>query len=127
MRKLLTLSIMFVLTMIIATTSPQARFDNKTNEPAATAPAADTVKVTIKSFEFTPKVVTVAPGTTVEWVNEGGRHSVKADKGGFYSDVMQNGAKFAFKFDKVGTYAYHCEFHGSPGGKEMAGKVIVKK
>jgi plastocyanin len=86
-----------------------------------------TATVTIKGFEFIPKVLTVAPGTTVEWVNEGTRHTVEGDKGEFKSDVLGKGAKFSFKFDKAGTYNYHCGFHGAPGGKDMAGKIIVKK
>jgi len=59
----------------------------------------------------------------VEWVNEGGRHSVKADNGSFKSDALKQGDKF----DKVGTFAYHCEFHGEKGGKDMAGTIIVRR
>jgi plastocyanin len=88
--------------------------------PAASA----TVK--ISNFQFTPKVLTVAPGATVEWVNEAGRHTVEADDGSFESDVLKQGDKFAHKFDKAGTYAYHCEFHGEKGGKDMAGKIVVR-
>ncbi len=91
---------------------------NPSVEPKAT------VKVT--SFKFEPKVLTVAPGTTVEWVNEGGRHSVVADDGSFKSDTLKQGDKFEHKFDKPGTYAYYCEFHGEKGGKDMAGKIIVR-
>jgi plastocyanin len=89
------------------------------------APVANAT-VKISNFQFTPKVLTVAPGTTVEWVNEAGRHTVEADDGSFKSDVLKQGDKFAHKFDKAGTYAYHCEFHGEKGGKDMAGKIIVR-
>jgi plastocyanin len=111
----------FVLIALMFAISVSARI----TETSATA--AQTAKVTIKNFEFVPKELTVTVGTTVEWVNEGGRHAVKADKNEFKSDVLANGGKFSHKFDKPGTYAYHCEFHGSPGGKDMAGKIIVKK
>jgi len=90
-----------------------------------TAPPANAT-VKISNFQFTPKVLTVAPGTTVEWVNEAGRHTVEADNGSFKSDVLKQGDKFAHKFDKAGTYAYHCEFHGEKGGKDMAGKILVR-
>ena len=93
---------------------------------ATTAPVAEKATVKVSSFQFTPKVLTVAPGTTVEWVNEAGRHSVEADDGSFKSDVLKQGDKFEHKFDKAGTYAYHCEFHGEKGGKDMAGKIIVR-
>jgi plastocyanin len=94
--------------------------------PTATAPRAAAASVKISNFQFTPKVLTVAPGTTVEWVNEAGRHSVEADDGSFKSDVLKQGDKFQHKFDKAGTYAYHCEFHGDKGGKDMAGKIVVR-
>ena len=81
----------------------------------------------VSSFQFTPKLLTVAPGTTVEWVNEGGRHSVVADDGSFKSEVLKQGDKFEHKFDKAGTFAYHCEFHGDKGGKDMAGKIVVER
>lgn len=93
---------------------------------ATTAPVAEKATVKVSSFQFTPKVLTVAPGATVEWVNEAGRHSVEADDGSFKSGVLKQGDKFEHKFDKAGTYAYHCEFHGEKGGKDMAGKIIVR-
>ncbi len=93
---------------------------------ATTASVGEKATVKISSFQFTPKVLTVTPGTTVEWVNDGGRHTVEADDGSFKSDVLKQGDKFEHKFDKAGTFAYHCEFHGEKGGKDMAGKIIVR-
>jgi plastocyanin len=93
---------------------------------AAARAAAATVTVKISSFQFTPKAVTVAVGTTVEWVNSGGRHTVEADDGSFKSDTLADGAKFSHTFAKAGKYPYHCSFHGDKGGKDMAGTVIVK-
>ncbi|MEW6208366.1 MAG: cupredoxin domain-containing protein [Acidobacteriota bacterium] len=112
----------FVLIALMFAISVSARVSTETS-----AGAAQTAKVTIKNFEFVPKELTVTAGATVEWVNEGGRHTVEADKNEFKSDVLANGGKFSHKFDKPGTYAYHCGFHGSAGGKDMAGKIIVKK
>ncbi|HEY7544620.1 MAG TPA: cupredoxin domain-containing protein [Blastocatellia bacterium] len=115
-----------VIALMFAMSAASARVNTKPSAEPSAAPAQN-AKVTIKNFEFVPKDLTVAPGTTVEWVNEGGRHTVEADKGEFKSDVLANGGKFSFKFDKPGTYAYHCGFHGAAGGKDMAGKIIVKK
>ncbi|HZS06699.1 MAG TPA: cupredoxin domain-containing protein [Blastocatellia bacterium] len=89
--------------------------------------AGKTVTVKISNFKFEPKVVTVAPGTTVEWVDEAGRHTVEADDGSFKSEPLAANGKFSHKFDKAGTFAYHCGFHGDKGGKDMAGTVKVKK
>lgn len=115
-----------VIALMFAMSAVSARVNNEVSTETGEAPAQDS-KVTIKNFEFVPKVLTVTVGTTVEWVNEGGRHTVEGDKNEFKSDVLANGGKFTFKFDKPGTYAYHCGFHGAAGGKDMAGKIIVKK
>jgi plastocyanin len=123
MRKSLAIiSITAVALVLAIVCSARTRLSSGTSSavPAANA----TVK--ISNFQFTPKVLTVAPGATVEWVNEAGRHTVEADDGSFKSDVLKQGDKFAHKFDKAGTYAYHCEFHGEKGGKDMAGKIVVR-
>jgi plastocyanin len=115
-------SLAIVLT--VGTVSLAMRPAANGSRPAATVAQKATVKVS--SFQFTPKVLTITPGTTVEWVNEAGRHTVEADDGSFKSDVLKVGDKFEHKFDKAGTFAYHCEFHGEKGGKDMAGKIIVR-
>ena len=96
--------------------------------PAAAQPAAAPTKVsiTVKNFAFEPKEVTVSPGTTVEWSDQGGRHNVEADDGSFKSDTLVAGQKFEHKFDTAGSFGYFCSFHGGKGGHDMAGKVIVK-
>ena len=92
---------------------------------AAAAPAA-AVKVTISNFKFDPQQVTVPVGGTVEWVDESGRHTATADDGSFDSGTLVAGGHFQHKFDKAGTYSYYCVFHGSKGGHDMAGTVVVK-
>jgi len=89
--------------------------------------AQDAAKVTInvKNFTFDPAQVTVKPGTTVEWTDSGGKHTIVADDGSFKSPTLTAGEKFEFKFDKPGTYRYYCSFHGSKGGHDMAGTVTV--
>jgi plastocyanin len=98
----------------------------RVKKPNTAARAAATVTVKVSSFQFTPKTVSVAVGTTVEWVNSGGRHTVEADDGSFKSDMLADGAKFSHTFTKAGKYPYHCSFHGDKGGKDMAGTVVVK-
>jgi plastocyanin len=117
-----------LLTMVLAAATSSARPRVIRNRAVGgIAPVQEKVTVKISSFKFDPKVLTVAPGTTVEWVNEGGRHTVEADNGSFKSDVLKQGDKFEHKFDKTGTFAYHCEFHGEKGGKDMAGSIIVRR
>lgn len=123
MRKL-TMTILLLTMVLAAGVASSARPRATRNRTPGAVQEKATVK--ISSFKFEPKVLTVAPGTTVEWVNDGGRHTVEADNGSFKSDVLQQGGKFEHKFDKAGTFAYHCEFHGEKGGKDMAGTIIVK-
>jgi plastocyanin len=89
------------------------------------APAASP-RVTISNFSFDPRELTVPPGTEVEWVDQGGRHSVEADDGSFKSDTLVAGASFKRLFEKPGIYRYFCSFHGSSGGHDMAGVITVK-
>ncbi len=98
--------------------------------PAATAaaqPAAGAQTVTMTDFEFNPKEITVAVGTTVTWVNNGAKsHSATADDGSFDTGLFQPGQSKSVKFDKPGTYPYFCQLHGDKGGQAMSGVVIVK-
>jgi plastocyanin len=98
-------------------------------ENAAAAPHSSAreqrVTVTVKNFSFDPAQITVSPNTVVEWVDERGRHTVKAEDGSFESPTLVGGAKFERRFDKPGTYPYFCSFHGAAGGKDMAGTVTV--
>src|SRR5215212_1360060 len=72
----------------------------------------ETMTVSIKNFAFDPPNVTVAPGTTVTWVNNDQvPHTATANDGAFDSGTLQPGQSYSFKFDKPGTYAYHCNIH----------------
>jgi plastocyanin len=101
----------------------------RVSENAAAArqssPREKRVRVTVKNFSFDPAQITVTPGTVVEWVDERGRHTVKAEDGSFESTTLVGGAKFERRFDKPGNYRYFCSFHGAGGGKDMAGTVAV--
>jgi plastocyanin len=82
--------------------------------------AGPTVK--ISNFTFAPQTLTVAPGTTVTWVNDDDvPHTVTAVDRSFKSKPLDTGDKFAFTFAKAGEYAYFCSIHPM-----MTGKVIVK-
>jgi predicted lipoprotein with Yx(FWY)xxD motif/plastocyanin len=96
--------------------------------PAASGQAAgQTVQVDLKNFAFTPKTLTVAPGTTVVWMNsDSAAHTVTADDGSFDSGNLNQGATFKFTFSKAGTFAFYCMYHGGKGGVGMAGQIIVK-
>jgi LPXTG-motif cell wall-anchored protein len=74
--------------------------------------AQDDMTVSIQDFSFNPGQITVAPGTTVTWTNEGpSPHTTTADDGSWDSGTLQQGEDFSFTFDKPGTYTYHCSIH----------------
>lgn len=99
----------------------QTEAANKTTNNSAGA------TVTLSNFMFAPKTVKIKAGGTVTWKVKEGSHTVKADDGSFNSGTINAGQSFSKKFDTPGTYKYFCSFHGSAGGHDMAGTIIVTK
>ena len=101
MKRLLYLSILSMAAMLIS---------------APAASAQDEMTVSIQDFFFDPDQLTVAPGTTVTWVNEGeAPHTVTSTDGKeLDSATLQPGDAYSFTFkeDDAGeTYAYQCTIH----------------
>ena len=86
-------------------------------------PSGSAVNVNIKDNSFQPPVLNVPVGATVEWHNQDSvQHTVTSDiQGLFESSVLMPGEKFAFKFNTLGSFGYHCSIH--PG---MQGAITVK-
>jgi LPXTG-motif cell wall-anchored protein len=79
---------------------------------APAASAQDEMTVSIQDFFFEPDQLTVAPGTTVTWVNDGEEpHTSTADDGTWDSGTLQPGESYSFTFDDPGDYSYLCEIH----------------
>ena len=106
---------------------------------AATAGAAEKLVVSMKDRQFTPDVLKVKVGDTVEWLNDDQDvHQVISGKdlqdpnlakpldGG----TLLPGQHYVFKFEKPGTYPYMCVIHWSlqsiTGKGGMIGEVIVE-
>jgi len=94
---------------------------------AAAAPrAAETKEIDIKDFAYDPKTISINVGDTITWTNDGpSPHTVTADDGSFDSGNLDKDATFSHTFDKAGTFAYFCKYHGSKGGTGMAASVTV--
>jgi hypothetical protein len=83
-------------------------------------------------YDYSPRSITVQPGTTVVWTNRGqADHSVSSDTGAFDSSgaacsgnaqvgCLNPGESFTHEFSAPGRFAYHCRVHAS-----MHGVVIV--
>jgi plastocyanin len=90
--------------------------------PGRTIDRATEVKARISDNGFEPATLTVAPGTTVRWVNEGKQpHGITSSKGDWASGDIAPGAEFTATFTKPGTFEYSCRFN-----KDMKGTVVVK-
>ncbi|MGQ0484020.1 MAG: cupredoxin domain-containing protein [Hyphomicrobiales bacterium] len=91
------------------------------------AAAAGTADAQIKLFQFQPKTLEVAVGTTVKWINgDDIEHSVTAgapgqESGDFDSGFFKKGGSFEFTFKEPGTHTYFCKRHPS-----MKAAVTVK-
>jgi len=117
-------SILSVVFVTLFTILPACRGDNPATSAAAPAPAGATV--TVSNYQFTPQQVTVKAGAEVTWKIKEGTHTINADNGEFSSGGLSANQTFTHKFTKAGTYLYYCSFHGSKGGHDMAGTIVVR-
>src|SRR5438067_933462 len=73
---------------------------------------------------FEPRDITIAPGTTVTWVDVSGTHTTTSTTGLWDSgeERLPVGESFSFTFQQPGVYDYYCRPHRNDG---MIGRVIV--
>ena len=84
--------------------------------------SAGGTQANIENFAFDPKQITAKVGETVTWRNDDGTaHTVTADDGSFDSGNLATEKTFSQKFDKPGTYKYHCALHSSMIATVMVG------
>jgi plastocyanin len=83
--------------------------------------AADDNHITINSFAFTPKKLTVKAGTTVTWTNQDQTiHSIVCPELKLRSTPLDTNDSFSYTFSKAGNYDYICGVHPF-----MKGQVVV--
>lgn len=90
----------------------------------------ETRAVTMTGTDFNPREMSIQPGTTVEWVNEGSAgHTVEAasftdgaDSWSFESGTIGGGDSATHTFEEAGVYQYYCTVHGK---STMCGVVLV--
>ena len=101
------------LTMSFALGQKDQKDPAATEKPAAAAatPAA-TVDLNISKFAFVPKEVTIAPGTTIVWINRDETpHTVTSNNKSFASKGLDTGDKFEHTFASEGDFNYTCTIH----------------
>ena len=80
-------------------------------------------QITIENYTFKPATISVPAGTTITWKNlDDDPHTVTANDGSFNSKGLAQGDTWSHRFDKPGTYPYHCSVHPM-----MQATVIVKE
>ncbi|HEX9467411.1 MAG TPA: plastocyanin, partial [Acidimicrobiia bacterium] len=81
------------------------------------------VVVHIRDNVFRPASLSIAPDTTVRWVNEGrNRHNVTPNSGhAFGSRDLLPGQSYVHRFVAPGSFAYYCSLHGTPIKGQHAG------
>ena len=79
-------------------------------------------EVKIDNFSFTPKTLSVQPGTTVTWTNHDDiPHNVVSTDKKFASPVLDTDQAFSFNFQEPGSYPYFCKIHPM-----MTGTIVVQ-
>ena len=92
-----------------------------TGRPKLVVPEGAAV-LKIAQYKFATDTVTITAGRTVVWVNDDvAEHTVTFDGTEPGSPTIAPGGTFSHRFDKPGTYAYHCTPHPF-----MKGVVVVK-
>lgn len=80
-------------------------------------PLPITAQVKIKDYDFEPSKTQIKAGDAVTWTNEDSAgHPIVADDGQFQSGPLGSGKTYTYKFEKPGTYPYHCSAHPSMKG-----------
>src|SRR5919112_3804122 len=102
--------LVFASIAVAQSTSDQASPDQ--TGPVQATPVENPVTVNIQDDAFDPATTSIAPGTTVTWVNNDDEaHTVTADEGLFDSGRLDPGDSYSVWFYGSGTVAYHCEPH----------------
>jgi len=132
-RRFVAIVALVVLATVAAACGSSSGASTPPTTPAATGGTAG-ASVSIQNLAFTPKTLTVSPGTTVTWTNNDATpHNVvssvsislnSATTSTFASSTMSQGQTFSFTFTKKGVYFYECTIHKTLPA--MHAEVIVK-
>ena len=88
---------------------------------AAAGPTATAVDIT--QFAFSPREITVEPGTKIVWTNhDGAPHTVTGNDKSFASKGLDTDDKYEHTFATEGNFTYYCTLHPM-----MTGVVHVRR
>ena len=102
-------------------TSTTAATATPTHTATPTPPPPAAGDIQIIDFAFSPTAFSVAPGSSVRWVNAGVKPpTVTANDGSFDSGLMAKGIAYSHTFSTSGSYQYYCDLH-----PDMVGTITV--
>lgn len=84
------------------------------------AQSSATKNVEVSSFKFSPAALTVAKGARVVFTNTSRTAHTATDDGVFDTGRIKAGKTAAVRFERRGTFRYHCKIHPF-----MTGRVVV--
>ena len=91
--------------------------------PAAQTDDSSSYVISIKDFQFSPRMITIHSGSKVTWTNKDEEpHKVVEVNSTFTSQPLDTDNSFTYEFDAPGTYEYFCSLH-----PHMTGKIVVEK
>ncbi len=90
--------------------------------PLVVSPKLKIIRVNIANMAFSPQVIAVSAGDTVQWVNtDTVAHTVTSDGSLLWdSGTIKPGASYERQFKFAGSYPYHCGIHST-----MKGTVVI--
>ena len=93
------------------------------------APQPQTIKLSVKKFEYSMKEITVKKGTLVviEITTEDRQHGFSLPDFNLRGDVNPGQVtRISFTPDKSGEFEYLCDFFCGDGHEDVSGKLIVE-
>ena len=81
-----------------------------------------THEISMEKFVFSPPILTVKVGDSVEWVNKDfAPHTATAMDASFESGELAKGARASIIMSKAGVFEYRCRYH-----PHMTGRITVE-
>jgi len=111
--------IVFTLIATVIAAGLMLSFPGLAEQAKSASDANNTTTILIENSAFFPTHLTVAKGTTVNWLNaDRETYKVKSDK--FESKNLERGDTFSYMFNESGTYNYM-----EASSPTMSGVIIV--
>jgi len=121
MRRLLYLPTIAIFALLLVPVAWAQTQGEGQGQGVVAVPVPEARSIEIRDNYFEPAGATVAPGTTLMWINYGQeQHTVTADDGQFDSGVLNPRDIFVVTVEGAGKLTYHCSLH-----PEMKGSITV--